>query len=228
MDHQEVSRKSQDSKRLPSHSYRIVSTMEIALANMMLWRRVFVVLMFVVLPAWRCHAQTCAVSDDICEGVSVALTSGDCSETFQLCGNRDPNVISQCLNGGVCEHIAASGNNNVCFSDCEPECENKECGEDGCGGFCGSCSEGRGCSNFTCVEGFAAGTCASPFDLDPSIYPSIINITDDRVTIVTTGDTTQAIHLETPSCNTLTASPELIYKFVVPEGRTYGYVYCVF
>jgi hypothetical protein len=37
------------------------------------------------------------------------------------------------------------------------------------------------------------------------------------------GDTTQALHFETPSCNTLTASPELIFTFMVPEGKTYGY-----
>jgi hypothetical protein len=44
-----------------------------------------------------------------------------------------------------------------------------------------------------------------------------------RITVVTTGDTTSSIHIETPSCNTLTASPELVYAFEVPEGKTYGY-----
>ncbi len=35
---------------------------------------------------------------------------------------------------------------------CEPNCENKECGDDGCGGSCGSCPNGQGCSNFACGE----------------------------------------------------------------------------
>ena len=43
------------------------------------------------------------------------------------------------------------------------------------------------------------------------------------MTIMTTGDTGTTAHVLTPTCNYLTASPELIYKFVIPQGSTYGY-----
>ena len=35
---------------------------------------------------------------------------------------------------------------------CVPDCENKECGDDGCGGSCGACPNGQGCSNFVCGD----------------------------------------------------------------------------
>jgi len=34
---------------------------------------------------------------------------------------------------------------------CEPRCENKECGEDGCGGSCGTCTENQECQSSKCV-----------------------------------------------------------------------------
>ena len=36
-----------------------------------------------------------------------------------------------------------------CYDICEPECDGKECGEDGCGGFCGECPE----ETFECIDG---------------------------------------------------------------------------
>ncbi|MFH0840401.1 MAG: LamG domain-containing protein [bacterium] len=34
---------------------------------------------------------------------------------------------------------------------CTPDCDGKECGDDGCGGSCGTCSEGRECSADLCI-----------------------------------------------------------------------------
>lgn len=38
---------------------------------------------------------------------------------------------------------------------CTPVCDNRECGEDGCGGTCGECDDGESCSTFTgeCLAG---------------------------------------------------------------------------
>ena len=51
------------------------------------------------------------------------------------------------------ERTCSSG---VCISQCSPNCNNKECGDNGCGGSCGSCSTGRTCSSGVCVS-----TCTS-------------------------------------------------------------------
>jgi len=171
--------------------------------------------------------QLCGPALDICEGLSVQLVSGECKETFFVCDDGDASTQSSCQSDLLrCSHIATDGA-PVCFSDCEPSCEGKQCGEDDCGGFCGGCGDGEGCSNFECIAGLAAGSCASPLNLGNQDNETIID-TDTRLTMMTTGDTTQSIHIETPSCNTLTASPELVFKFVVPEGRTFGYDFQVY
>lgn len=45
---------------------------------------------------------------------------------------------------------ACSGNEE---EKCVPDCLGKACGDDGCGGVCGSCDDGRDCTNDTCFEG---------------------------------------------------------------------------
>ena len=57
-----------------------------------------------------------------------------------------------CLDGGV-EKICVLG---ACV--CEPDCDGKECGDDGCGGTCGSCADDDAC---TLDESCDAGICVS-------------------------------------------------------------------
>jgi hypothetical protein len=47
---------------------------------------------------------------------------------------------------------------------CIPDCEGKVCGDDGCGGSCGTCPEGWYCDNGVCVEKLYA--CKEPELLD--------------------------------------------------------------
>jgi len=42
--------------------------------------------------------------------------------------------------------------NAIEIEDCIPNCEDKECGDDGCGGSCGTCSSGYYCSNGNCIN----------------------------------------------------------------------------
>ena len=59
----------------------------------------------------------------------------------------------------------------------------------------------------------------------------MLNLTNgQRLTVVTEGDTSPAVHVYTPLCNYLTAAPELIYNFTVKANtvvafdiRTEGY-----
>jgi hypothetical protein len=54
------------------------------------------------------------------------------------------------LAGGVAG-VCATG---LCVEEatCEPDCEGKTCGDDGCDGSCGGCEEGWGCEEGACVE----------------------------------------------------------------------------
>ncbi|GEM_PF-2442389 len=45
---------------------------------------------------------------------------------------------------------------------CRPDCSNKECGDDGCGGSCGGCDDGVSCTTDTCRQGLCYA------DLDPN------------------------------------------------------------
>jgi hypothetical protein len=166
-------------------------------------------------------AQELCAPVDFCGGLMGRELSGNCAAPFFMCEAQSDSVESSCDGINFRCRFSAKDGEPKCSTDCVPDCDGKECGEDGCGGFCGACGDGEGCSNYTCVSGIAAGTCASPFNLGNSDTETVID-TDDRITIITVGDTSQSFHIETPSCNTLTASPEAIYSFSVPPGRTYG------
>lgn len=65
-----------------------------------------------------------------------------------------------CPTGYVCADVGA---NTVCLvsTACQPDCEGKPCGDDGCGGSCGTCPEG-----LECVAGTSgAPLCAKPKSL---------------------------------------------------------------
>lgn len=40
-----------------------------------------------------------------------------------------------------------------CMPLCVPDCDDKDCGDDGCGGICGECADGLECVADTCKEG---------------------------------------------------------------------------
>ncbi|MEO2169319.1 MAG: hypothetical protein ABGY42_14620 [bacterium] len=46
---------------------------------------------------------------------------------------------------------ALTGAPKICQCFCEPQCEDKVCGADGCGGLCGACPEGESCGFGECL-----------------------------------------------------------------------------
>ena len=87
-----------------------------------------------------------------------------------LCGGRDalahrcrPDGRTCRTNRKCCSGLCAkapSAKFGVC---CTPDCTGKECGDDGCGGSCGTCvpSPGGCCSGGTCQPGTAASACGT-------------------------------------------------------------------
>ncbi len=78
--------------------------------------------------------------------------------------------------------------NGICQSGCIPNCTDKECGDDGCGGKCGNCKSGEYCgSDFRCHQNITdAGVDAEELkDISNSDATADINTSD------TTDDTTQ-------------------------------------
>ena len=99
-----------------------------------------------------CSDGNSCTNSDTCDGGICSGTPVDCS---------DDNVCTDdsCNENGDCDHLPNSANcpggqcaGGVCVPDCVPDCQGKTCGDDGCGGSCGTCQQ-----NFACV----AGNCQS-------------------------------------------------------------------
>jgi len=70
-------------------------------------------------------------------------------------------------------YSANGGEFELAIDVCIPNCEGKDCGDDGCGGGCGVCGEGEACdSDGTCVAAAeaAGNTCAKAFVVDALPY----------------------------------------------------------
>lgn len=87
-----------------------------------------------------------------------------------------------CPAGWSCEAVTVNGDSvDLCVSDCLPDCQGNECGDNGCGYPCGVCAKGFLCEEDLCVEapcepncigkecgedgcGGDCGTCVEGFD----------------------------------------------------------------
>jgi hypothetical protein len=58
--------------------------------------------------------------------------------------------------GQSCAKTGDCAGDMVCKGQtcCQPKCDERECGDDGCGGVCGDCDEGEACSRGQCKDGY--------------------------------------------------------------------------
>ncbi len=99
-----------------------------------------------------------------------------CCEEHQTVGCNEPDVVECVCNmdgfccqemwDSICVEEAISQCNAECGGGCDPDCFNKECGSDGCGGSCGSCPTGSTCNNGnicqqTCLPKCSGKECGS-------------------------------------------------------------------
>jgi hypothetical protein len=114
-----------------------------------------------------CEGKVCG--DDGCEGSCGVCEAGECVEGQCV-------VAAECGNGTVegdeaCEVDTDCADNEVCtdcacVAGCVPSCEGKECGDDGCGGVCGTCTEGLVCGEAAlCIEEVVEGDVVSEADV---------------------------------------------------------------
>jgi len=101
--------------------------------------------------------------------------AGSCGATGTLaCDDQNPCTDDTCVEGEGCEHSPTNegglcdGGAGICLSGicCVPDCDGKECGDDGCGGSCGGCGEGMTCVGGACLcnsfeDDFSSDTTAS-------------------------------------------------------------------
>ncbi len=93
----------------------------------------------------------------LCEEGACAQTSGDC---VGLCGQKSAGNCfcdTYCFENGdccadICTTCAAEYVEQCKSGSCTPACTGKLCGDDGCGGSCGTCKEGEACNAGQCQE----------------------------------------------------------------------------
>ena len=110
---------------------------------------------------------TCA-SDYDCPEFAWCYTNhtacGLCMEIPPLCSEDSPCAVgSYCTDGGYCQEYccgecAGCTEGQVCFEEecCTPDCDGKECGDDGCLGSCGDCPT---CPSLVCYDGQCKPDC---------------------------------------------------------------------
>lgn len=91
------------------------------------------------------EASACTAFETFCSGSTLLLCQGD---------GTTATVVSICGPGQQCDAELA-----LCVDEsCKTDCTNRVCGDDGCGGSCGSCDEGDSCTSQGTCE-FAGLSC---------------------------------------------------------------------
>jgi hypothetical protein len=112
----------------------------------------------------HCYNNQCRVCDADSDNVFGADCSGaDCDDqngavhpgADELCGDgldndcdgvTDPESLCENCAGVICPPgYACDPDTGVCVPICTPNCTDRECGPDGCGGSCGTCPDGYYC-----------------------------------------------------------------------------------
>lgn len=102
---------------------------------------------------WSLHLQQAGPGP--CEG---AFTGACCDTNGPNAGCVDGVTAQDCVGPDKVFTAGATCNSPNYTCACIPNCAGRECGDDGCGGSCGSCDDGNGCTNDSCD---VAGQCVN-------------------------------------------------------------------
>ena len=95
-------------------------------------------------------------------GCYLETAESDCDDdnvcTDDSCEPGQGCIYTSVLNGTPCggDMICMDGE---CVPGCVPECGGKQCGDNGCGGSCGTCDDANPCTQDLCLDG---GACSYP------------------------------------------------------------------
>lgn len=106
----------------------------------------------------ECQAPGPACGDDVCNGDETCATCAvDCGN---CCGNGTCEAAETCVNCAAdcgCGADVCDAQTEQCVG-CTPQCDGRECGDDGCGGTCGACD------GAACTDGLCDGVCVPSCD----------------------------------------------------------------
>eukprot|EP00899_Mesostigma_viride_P018350 jgi/Mesvir1/26516/Mv16173-RA.1 len=174
-----------------------------------------------------------SVDGIFCNGIEREVGNGTCVPSpYSACDDRNEDTVDMCYEATQrCVYKRKRGT-PICQDPCEPDCQGKECGNDGCGAFCGYCPSGKGCrtSNVsddgsftaTCVISTLDGTCRAPFPFGPNGTTTLNLPREGQLSWSFQADTGEGVHGASPVCNAMSSAPELYFTFTVPADRSYG------
>jgi hypothetical protein len=107
-----------------------------------------------------------------------------------------------------------------CAGGCTPDCDNKTCGDDGCGDICGTCGEDAPvCQSGTCISDFCQAyvdQCVPPGD--PEGMASCQDLCEQKKIMTTEGCWFWACGVETGKCDNQEANDQSIVDCGIAHG----------
>jgi hypothetical protein len=111
-------------------------------------------------PGCPCEECVCQLDAFCCDSSWDEICAGLCmNDCGQNCDVQAPCGNGVCGDAGetcqTCPEDCGCTDPQVCFAGtcCQPDCEGASCGDDGCGGICGSCPDSEWCQEGVCVPG---------------------------------------------------------------------------
>ena len=164
----------------------------------------------VTLGALRTTLEVTCSDQVFCNGAEFWV-NGKCQQGPAPCDDGQACTTDSCNEAaGTCAHTLQPGCASCDLKKCVPHCNNRACGDDGCGGTCGTCPAGQACVDGACGVVTTPGTCASPI-------PLLAAGEALEGTHLVSGDTSTGINGTRPPCNLPSTARDLVYTFTLTE-----------
>ncbi len=173
--------------------------------------------------AWQLMVSRTAVGTPLTARVEVTCSDGifcngaeryvrgSCVPGVPPCDDGASCTTDLCDEGsGLCDFVPGAECATCLAKNCVPHCRDKVCGNDGCGGSCGTCASGLSCVDGTCAVANQPGTCANPI---PLLAPGVPLLGQHLIS----GDNSTGLNETAPNCNPSSEARELVYVFTITE-----------
>lgn len=173
--------------------------------------------------AWQLKAAHGNLGEPVTARIEVTCSDGVfCNGFERLVNGRCVAGTPPCDDGALCTQDVCDEVNGLCdfipgaecasclAKNCVPHCRDKVCGNDGCGGSCGTCPDSLSCVDGACELATQPGTCANPI---PLVAPGVPLLGQHLLS----GDNSTGLNETVPNCNPASEARELAYVFTITE-----------
>ncbi|MEM3074778.1 MAG: LamG domain-containing protein [Candidatus Pacearchaeota archaeon] len=146
-----------------------------------------------------------------------ALTPAEITELY----NRQCSLSSDCNDNNSSTTDTCNTTNGLCvYTQCTPQCSGLECGDNGCGGSCGTCSSGNVCSEGECVRECIDSDGETSFSINPFLRGNISYYDRNSNTLRTIFDSCSYENLNETYCDE--RGNGFTYEILCEEGCNNG------